>query len=46
MFQKFAPLLVLTMFAIGVYYMLQGMQGAIDMADPKKAQQSEEVKEK
>ena len=44
MLQKFAPLIVLAMFAIGVYFMLQGMQGAIDMADPKKAQKSEVAK--
>jgi hypothetical protein len=44
MFQKLAPLIVLAMFAIGVYFMLQGMQGAMDMADPEKAKAKEETK--
>ena len=44
MFQKLAPLIVLAMFAIGVYFMLQGMQGAIDMADPEKIKAKEETK--
>ena len=39
MFQKIAPLIVLAMFAIGVYFMLQGMQGAIDMANPEKVKE-------
>ena len=44
MLQKIAPLLVLAMFAVGVYFMLQGMQGAMDMADPEKMKAKEEVK--
>ena len=44
MFQKLAPLLVLAFFAVGVYFMLQGMQGAMDMADPEKIKAKEEVK--
>ena len=44
MFQKIAPLLVLAFFAIGVYFMLQGMQGAMDMADPEKVKAKEEMK--
>ncbi len=44
MFQKFAPLVVLALFAVGVYFMVQGMQGAIDMADPEKIKTQEEVK--
>ena len=44
MFQKFAPLIVLALFAVGVYFMVQGMQGAIDMADHEKMKTQEEVK--
>jgi len=44
MFQKIAPLIVLALFAIGVYFMLQGMQGAMDMADPEKVKAKEEAK--
>jgi len=36
MFQKLAPLLVLAMFAVGAYFMVQGMQNATDMAKSKK----------
>jgi len=35
MFQKLAPLVVLAMFAIGAYFMIQGMQNATNMAKPK-----------
>lgn len=44
MFQKIAPLIVLALFAIGVYFMIQGMQGAMDMADPEKIKAKEEIK--
>ncbi len=44
MFQKLAPLIVLALFAVGVYFMLQGMQGAMDMADPEKMKVKEETK--
>ena len=44
MFQKLAPLIVLALFAVGVYFMLQGMQGAMDMADPEKMKAKEEIK--
>ncbi len=37
MFQKLTPLIVLAMFAVGAYFMIQGMKNAADMADPKKA---------
>ena len=43
MFQKLAPLIVLALFAIGVYFMLQGMQGAMDMADHEKVNAKEET---
>ncbi len=44
MLQKFAPLIVLAMFGIGVYFMLQGMKGAIDMSDHRKVKKSEVAK--
>ena len=36
MFQKLTPLIVLAMFAVGAYFMVQGMKNATEMADPKK----------
>ncbi len=36
MFQKLAPLIVLAMFAIGAYFMVQGMHNATNMAKSKK----------
>ena len=36
MFQKLAPLIVLAMFAIGAYFMMQGMNNATNMAKSKK----------
>jgi hypothetical protein len=36
MFQKITPLLVLAMFALGAYFMAQGMKNATDMAQGKK----------
>jgi len=36
MFQKIAPLIVLAMFAIGAYFMVQGMKNATEMADHTK----------
>ena len=44
MFQKIAPLLILALFAIGAYFMIQGMQGAMDMADHKKVKAKQEHK--
>ncbi len=44
MFQKLAPLIVLVLFAIGVYFMIQGMKGAMDMAEPGKTKAKVEVK--
>jgi hypothetical protein len=38
MFQKIAPLIVLAMFVIGAYFMVQGMKNATAMAMPKKAE--------
>jgi len=31
MLQKYAPLIILAMFAIGVYFMIQGMDNALTM---------------
>jgi hypothetical protein len=36
-FQKYAPLLILVLFAIGAYFMVQGMQEATSMATGAKA---------
>ena len=45
MFQKIAPLIVLAMFAIGAYFMVQGMENATKMANPSKTKkQSSETK--
>jgi len=32
--KKFAPLIILGMFAIGVYFMVQGMQGVVEKTTP------------
>ena len=44
MLKKFTPLIVLALFATGVYLMMQGMNNAIDMANPKKAKVAKEAK--
>ncbi|CAA6828411.1 MAG: Unknown protein [uncultured Sulfurovum sp.] len=36
MFQKLAPLIVLALFAGGVYLMIQGMDNAVSMTKEKK----------
>jgi len=36
MFQKITPLIVLAMFAIGAYFMVQSMHNATNMAKGKK----------
>jgi len=36
MFQKLAPLLILALFAVGVYFMIEGMNNAVQMGKPKK----------
>ena len=36
MIKKLTPLIVLIMFAIGAYFMMQGMDKAVDMTKPKK----------
>jgi len=45
MFQKFAPLLVLALFAAGVYFMIGGMKNAMDMADHQKVKAKQEQKQ-
>ncbi len=35
MFQKFAPLIILGLFAVGVFFMIRGMHHATKLADPK-----------
>ncbi len=39
MFQKYAPLIILAMFAIATYFMVQGMHNAKAMATPKAKQE-------
>ena len=36
MFQKLAPLIVLALFITGMYFMIQGMDNAVEMTKPKK----------
>ncbi len=43
MFQKLAPLIILAFFVVGVYFMIQGMKGAMDMAKPENAKVQKEV---
>lgn len=34
MFQKLTPLLVLALFAAGMYFMIQGMDDAVELSKP------------
>ena len=36
MFQKLAPLIVLALFITGMYFMIQGMDNAVEMTKTKK----------
>jgi hypothetical protein len=36
MLKKLTPLIVLALFALGAYFMMQGMDNAVDMAKQKK----------
>lgn len=36
MFQKLAPLIVLALFVTGMYFMIQGMDNAVEMTQPEK----------
>ena len=37
MFQKLAPLIILALFATGLYFMIQGMDNAVEMTKSKPA---------
>jgi len=37
MFQKLAPLIILALFAVGAYFMIKGMDNAVQMGKPKKS---------
>ncbi|MDQ1325332.1 MAG: hypothetical protein QG564_456 [Campylobacterota bacterium] len=39
MFQKLTPLIVLGLFAVGTYFMIQGMQHAVKMTEHKKIEE-------
>jgi len=41
MFQKITPLIILALFAAGVYFMLKGMHNATRLADPQSAKKVE-----
>lgn len=36
MLKKLTPIIILALFALGAYFMMQGMDKAVDMAKPKK----------
>ena len=36
MFQKLAPLIILALFMTGMYFMIQGMDNAVEMTTAKK----------
>ena len=38
MFKKFTPLIILAMFLIGTYFMIQGMNKATALAHPQKVE--------
>ena len=40
MLQKLTPLIVLAMFAVGAYFMIQGMKNATEMAKPKEVKET------
>ena len=46
MFQKLAPLLILALFAIGAYFMVNGMHNAMDLADHKKVKAKQKQQNK
>ena len=39
MFQKYAPLIILAMFAVATYFMVEGMNNATKMAKPQHKQE-------
>ena len=44
MFQKLAPLIVLALFVTGMYFMIQGMDNAVEMTKTKKEINKKEIK--
>jgi len=44
MFQKFAPLIILAMFAAGAYFMVKGMHHATKLANPESKKSSTATK--
>ncbi|MCB4758498.1 MAG: hypothetical protein LGB02_03940 [Sulfurovum sp.] len=38
MLQKIAPLIILAMFVVGAYFMVQGMHSATQLAKPKNSE--------
>ena len=40
MFQKLAPLIVLALFVVGMYFMIQGMDNAVEMTTAKSKQEN------
>jgi len=45
MFQKLAPLIVLALFVAGMYFMLKGMDNAVELAKPTAKNKQIETKE-
>ncbi len=41
MFQKLAPLIILALFAVGTYFIVQGLEHASELAHPKTTHQGE-----
>ncbi|MBD3789438.1 MAG: hypothetical protein IE885_03550 [Campylobacterales bacterium] len=39
MFKKFTPLIILGLFALGTYFMIQGMHKAVEMTDHQKVKE-------
>ena len=44
MLKKLTPLIILALFVIGAYFIMKGMNNAMEMADPKKAKVVKETK--
>ncbi|MDD2400385.1 MAG: hypothetical protein PHR75_07270 [Sulfurovum sp.] len=39
MLKKLTPIIILILFAIGTYFMIQGMKNAVKMTEPKKVEE-------
>jgi len=46
MLKKIAPLLILALFAIGAFFMIKGMQNAVDLSDHTKVKAKKKEKAK